>query len=122
MRLANHCIRHEDEIANKLVLRQPNDGRERRGRQKMNYIEAEAASETIFSNICSFFPGAMFYTNFIEHTNFPGGPVCSSNTYYFIRVFAYFSLEHIIIFQEGILLHRTHTIFPIASFFPSSRY
>ena len=38
MRLAGHCIRHEDEIANKLVLWQPNDGRVRRGRQKINYI------------------------------------------------------------------------------------
>ena len=39
MRLAGHCIRHEDEIANKLVLWQPNDGRVRRGRQKINYID-----------------------------------------------------------------------------------
>ena len=36
MRLAGHCIRHEDEIANKLVLWQPNGGRVRRGRQKIN--------------------------------------------------------------------------------------
>ena len=39
MKLAGHCIRYEDEIANKLVLWQPNDGRVRRGRQKINYID-----------------------------------------------------------------------------------
>ena len=39
MRLAGHCIRHEDEIANKLVLWQPNDGQVRRGRQKINFID-----------------------------------------------------------------------------------
>ena len=39
MGLAGHCIRHEDEIANKLVLWQPNDGRVRRARQKINYID-----------------------------------------------------------------------------------
>ena len=39
MKLAGRCIRHGDEIANKLVLWQPNDGRVRRGRQKINYID-----------------------------------------------------------------------------------
>ena len=39
MRLADHCTRHEDEIANKLVLWQPTDGRVKRGRQKINYID-----------------------------------------------------------------------------------
>ena len=39
MRLEDHCTMHEDEIANKLVLRQPNDGRVRRERQKTNYID-----------------------------------------------------------------------------------
>ena len=34
MRLAGHCVRHEDEVANKLVLWQPN-----RGRQKMTYVD-----------------------------------------------------------------------------------
>ena len=39
IRLAGHCIRHEDEIANKLVLWQPTDGRVKRRRQKINYID-----------------------------------------------------------------------------------
>ena len=39
MRLAGHCFRHEEEIANKLVLWQPNDGRARRGRQKTTYLD-----------------------------------------------------------------------------------
>ena len=39
MRLAGHCIRHEDKIANKLVLWQPNDGQVKRGRQKINFID-----------------------------------------------------------------------------------
>ena len=34
MRLAGHCVRHEDEVANKLVLWQPTDGHANRGRQK----------------------------------------------------------------------------------------
>ena len=33
MRLAGHCVRHDDEVANKLVLWQPTDGHANRGRQ-----------------------------------------------------------------------------------------
>ena len=35
MRLAGHCVRHGDEVANKLVLWQPTDGHVTRGRQTM---------------------------------------------------------------------------------------
>ena len=34
MRPAWHCVRHDDEVANKLVLWQPTDGHANRGRQK----------------------------------------------------------------------------------------
>ena len=33
MRLAGHCVRHDDEVANKLVLWQPTDWQANRGRQ-----------------------------------------------------------------------------------------
>ena len=37
MRLAGHCVRHDDEVANKLVLWQPTDTI--RGRQKITYVD-----------------------------------------------------------------------------------
>ena len=39
MRLSGHCVRHDDEVANKLVLWQPMDGHANRGRQKMTYVD-----------------------------------------------------------------------------------
>ena len=39
MRLAGHCVRHDDEVANKLVLWQPTDGHANRGRQTMTYVD-----------------------------------------------------------------------------------
>ena len=39
MRLAGHCVRHEDEVANNLVLWQPTDGHANRGRQKITYVD-----------------------------------------------------------------------------------
>ena len=39
MRLAGHCVRHEDEVANKLVLWQPTNGHANRGRQTMTYVD-----------------------------------------------------------------------------------
>ena len=39
MRLVGHCVRHDDEVANKLVLRQPTDGHANRGRQTMTYVD-----------------------------------------------------------------------------------
>ena len=39
IRLAGHCVKHEDEVANKLVLWQPTDGHANRGRQKMTYVD-----------------------------------------------------------------------------------
>ena len=39
LRLAGHCVRHEEEIANKLVLWQPTEGRANRGRRPVNYID-----------------------------------------------------------------------------------
>ena len=40
MRLAGHCIRHTDEMANRLVLWQPTEGRTRRGRGRVNYVDS----------------------------------------------------------------------------------
>ena len=37
--LAGHLIRHEEEVANKLVLWQPTDGRPSRGRKRRTYIQ-----------------------------------------------------------------------------------
>ena len=34
-----HCVRHEDEVVNKLVLWQPTDGHANRGRQKITYVD-----------------------------------------------------------------------------------
>ena len=39
MRLAGHCVRHDDEVANKLVLWQPTDGHANRGKQKITYVD-----------------------------------------------------------------------------------
>ena len=39
MRLAGHCVRHDEEIANKLVLWQPTDGHANRGRRRLTYID-----------------------------------------------------------------------------------
>ena len=39
MQLAGHCVRHDDEVANKLVLCQPADGHANRGRQKLTYVD-----------------------------------------------------------------------------------
>ena len=40
MRLAGHCVRHDDDVANKLVLWQPADGHANRGRQKLRYVDS----------------------------------------------------------------------------------
>ena len=37
--MAGHCMRHEDEEANKLVLWEPTEGKASRGRQKVTYID-----------------------------------------------------------------------------------
>ena len=39
MRLAGHCVRHVDEVANKLVLWQPTDRHANRGRQNITYVD-----------------------------------------------------------------------------------
>ena len=39
MRLAGHCVRHEDEVANKPVLWQPTNGHANRGRKKITYVD-----------------------------------------------------------------------------------
>ena len=39
MRLAGHCVRHDDEVANKLVLWQPTDGHANRGRHTITYVD-----------------------------------------------------------------------------------
>ena len=39
LRLAGHCIRHSEEIANILVLWEPTKGNRSRGRQAVNYID-----------------------------------------------------------------------------------
>ena len=40
MRIAGHCIRHSEEMASKLVLWEPTEGRTRRGRRRFTYIDA----------------------------------------------------------------------------------
>ena len=39
MRPAGHCIRHDDEVASKLVLWQPTEGRRSRGRRRLTYVD-----------------------------------------------------------------------------------
>ena len=39
MRLAGHCIRHPEEMANKLVLWEPSDGKRSRGRRSLTFID-----------------------------------------------------------------------------------
>ena len=39
MELAGHFLRHEEEVANKLVLWQPTNGQPSRGRKKRTYIQ-----------------------------------------------------------------------------------
>ena len=96
------------------------------------------AIEMIFSNIF-FFPGAPSIFNeahlFIEHMLFfQKGDlsvhlkdvifpdlVCGSNTCHFPGSPVY-SLKHIILFQEVLLLHRTHMNFSGASILSSNRY
>ena len=39
MRLTGHCVRHDDEVANKLALWQQADGHANRGRQKVTYVD-----------------------------------------------------------------------------------
>ena len=39
MRLAGHCIRHPEEIAHHLVLWEPSEGRRKRGKPRMTYID-----------------------------------------------------------------------------------
>ena len=38
MRIAGHCIRHKEEIANRLVLWQPKTGQRSRRRQSDSYV------------------------------------------------------------------------------------
>ena len=77
------------------------------------YIVSEAATETIFENICSFLPGTPFPVFFQEalcnhrtDVNFPGRFVCSPNRYKFSR--------------RTWSVHRTDTIFLGALFMCSS--
>ncbi len=39
MRLAGHCVRHNDEVASSLVLWQPTEGRASRGRRTADFID-----------------------------------------------------------------------------------
>ena len=39
MRFAGHCIRHTKEMAHRLVLWQPTEGRTGRGRKRVNYVD-----------------------------------------------------------------------------------
>ena len=49
MRLAGHCMRHEEEIASKLVLWEPKRGKRSRGRRVHNYIDL-LMRDTTFDN------------------------------------------------------------------------
>ena len=66
----------------------------------MKYL-SEGATETVFKNICSFFPGATFL--------------------WFSRRVHLF-LEQTWIFQESLSVRRTHTNFPGASILSPIRY
>ena len=39
LRIAGHCVRHKEEMANRLVLWQPTTGQRRRGRQSVSYVD-----------------------------------------------------------------------------------
>ena len=39
LKLAGHCVRHDDEVASKLVLWKPTHGRNNRGRQRTTYTD-----------------------------------------------------------------------------------
>ena len=39
MKLAGHCVRHDDEVASKLVLWEPTEGSRSRGRRKITFID-----------------------------------------------------------------------------------
>ena len=39
MRLAGHCIRHDDLVAHKLILWEPTHGHRSRGRPKLSYVD-----------------------------------------------------------------------------------
>ena len=39
MRLAGHCVRHPEEMAHKLVLWEPTEGKRKRGRRATTYID-----------------------------------------------------------------------------------
>ena len=39
LRIAGHCVRHKEEMANRLVLWQPTTGQRRRGRQSVSFVD-----------------------------------------------------------------------------------
>ena len=39
MRIAGHCVRHPEEMAHKLVLWEPTEGKRNRGRRSTTYID-----------------------------------------------------------------------------------
>ena len=39
LRIAGHCIRHDDEVAHDLILWQPTSGKSNRGRKAVTYID-----------------------------------------------------------------------------------
>ena len=84
-----------------------------------------AATEMVFSNICSFFPGKTFILIFQvalsvhrTHTNFPGGrSVCSSNRCYFSRKPCLF-VKHIPLSRSSFLFFAgTHCVFSWSLYF-----
>ena len=99
----------------------------------------EAATETVFKNICSFFPGATYNFPggpFVPRTdmNFPGGSICSSNRHEFSRKVYYvlqtdtnfpgaYSKRHVfsrrfnLFVEQTLLSHRTDINFPIKPLF-----
>ena len=82
----------------------------------------EAATETIFENICSFLPAAPV-SGFVQEafcvhqtdTNFSGGYLCSVNRYNFSRGPFYVFTEHIQVCQRHLFSYRTYTDLPEAS-------
>ena len=103
---------------------------------------SEAATETIFENICSFLPGAPFSVFsrrlyvFTEQmpifqepslcvhrtdTDFPGAPFYLPNRYQFSRSTSFLATEQIPIFQEHFFSYRIDNNFPGIAFFGYQR-
>ena len=85
---------------------------------KYSHTGSEAATETIFENICSFLPGAPFSGVFKEalcvhqtDANFPGRSVCSPNRYKISRRMWSVRRTDTFFQEPSLCIHRTDTDF-----------